>query len=55
MINLDEYLDDETPARGKMNGSGNQNTPINTRMSTLKRVDDQRNRYRKVLADYTTK
>jgi hypothetical protein len=47
MINLDDYLDDETPTRGKMNGAGDQNTPINTRMATLKRVDDQRNRYRK--------
>jgi hypothetical protein len=47
MIDLDDYLDDDTPSRGKMNGGGDQNTPINTRMATLKRVDDQRNRYRK--------
>lgn len=47
MINYDEYLDDDTPTRGKMNGQGNKNTPVNTRMATLKRADDKRNRYRK--------
>jgi hypothetical protein len=47
MINYDDYLDDDAPTKGKMNGQGNKSAPINTRMATLKRADDKRNRYRK--------